>query len=111
MRHRQRRERRRRGASPTMETYALLEHAITHREQVTATYDGEFREFCPHVLGTKNGVPHVLSYQFAGGSTPGLPPEGEWGCFAVDGLTNVTTRPAPWHTSANIFKPQSCLDT
>ncbi len=47
-----------------METYALLEHAIAHREQVIATYDGERREFCPHVLGTKNGARHVLGYQF-----------------------------------------------
>jgi hypothetical protein len=94
-----------------MNNYALLEQAIEHREQVTAVYDGERREFCPHVLGTKNGVKHVLGYQFAGGSTHGLPEGGEWRCFAVDGLMNIATHPGPWHTSANIFNPQSCLDT
>jgi hypothetical protein len=94
-----------------MDTYALLEHAIAHREQVTAMYDGERREFCPHVLGTKDGRKHVLAYQFAGGSVHGLPPGGEWRCFAVDRLVNVSTHPGAWHTSANIFNPQSCLDT
>lgn len=94
-----------------METYALLEHAIAHREQVIATYDGERREFCPHVLGTKNGARHVLGYQFGGGSRHGLPSGGEWRCFDVDGLRNVATRPGTWHTSANVFNPQSCLDT
>lgn len=94
----------------TMDTYALLEHAVTHREQVIATYDGAPRAFCPHALGTKNGTRHVLGYQFAGGSTHGLPPGGEWRCFDVDRLENVATRSGPWHTAVNAFNPQSCLD-
>lgn len=93
-----------------MDVYALLEHAILHREQVIATYEGEMREFCPHALGTKGNERHVLGYQFAGGSKGGLPPGGEWRCFAVDGLWNATTRPGLWHSAPNVFNPQSCLD-
>ncbi len=93
-----------------MDTYTLLEHAILHREQVIATYDGQIREFCPHALGTKGDTRHVLAYQFGGKSTHGLPPQGEWRCFALDRLENVTTRPGEWHTAPNLFNPQSCLD-
>lgn len=93
-----------------MDTEALLEHAILHREQVAATYDGERREFCPHALGTKQGRRHVLAYQFAGASGSGLPPGGEWRCFAVDRLVDAVSRPGPWHTAANLFNAQSCLD-
>ena len=97
-------------ADRTMDTYALLERAITGREQVIATYDGAVREFCPHALGTKRGKPHVLGYQVAGESRHGLPLGGDWRCFAVDRLTHLTTRPGRWHTALNAFNPQSCLD-
>lgn len=93
-----------------MDTYALLEQAILQKEQVRATYEGEVREFCPHALGTKERRRHVLGYQFSGASRSGLPPRGEWRCFAVDKLVNVSTQPGPWHSSANAFNPQSCLD-
>lgn len=94
-----------------MDTYALLERAIAGREQVVATYEGAVREFCPHALGRKGDARHVLAYQFGGESRGGLPRDGEWRCFAVDGLTNVASRPGPWHTATNVFNPQSCLDT
>ncbi len=93
-----------------MDIYALLEHAILHREQVVATYEGEIREFCPHALGTKGQKRHVLGYQFGGASRSGLPAGGEWRCFEVDNLDGVATRPGPWHTAPNVFNPQSCLD-
>lgn len=93
-----------------MDIEALLEHAIVHREQVVANYDGEVREFCPHALGTKERLRHVLAYQFAGSSTSGLPHGGQWRCFAVDRLVNAYSRPGPWHTAANVFNAQSCLD-
>lgn len=94
-----------------MDTYALLERAITEREQVIATYDGVAREFCPHALGLKGDQRHVLGFQFAGASKRGLPQGGDWRCFALDRLTNVATRPGPWHTDTNLFNPQTCLDT
>ena len=93
-----------------MDTYALIERAIAEREQVVASYDGAMREFCPHALGLKGEVRHVLGYQFAGSSKRGLPRGGDWRCFALDRLANVTSRPGPWHTDINLFNPQTCLD-
>jgi len=93
-----------------MDTDALLEQAILHREQVVAVYAGEERAFCPHALGTKGQRRHVLAYQFAGGSRSGLPPGGDWRCFAVDDLERATSRPGPWYTAPNVFNPQACLD-
>ena len=93
-----------------MDVYALLEQAILHRDQVSATYEGEVREFCPHALGAKGGKRHVLGYQFGGASQSGLPAGGEWRCFAVDRLANLSIRPGPWHTAPNVFNPQSYLD-
>jgi hypothetical protein len=89
----------------------LLYQAIGEKKQVIADYDGYHREMCPHVLGWKNGVRHVFSYQFAGGSSQGLPPEGQWKCMDVDGLSNVSLREGPWHTGTRkTDKPQSCVD-
>src|SRR5262245_60449920 len=93
-----------------MDIYALLERAILNREQVVAMYEGEAREFCPHALGKKADVRHVLAYQFGGSSRTGLPPQGDWRCFTVELLENAATRPGPWHTAPNVFNPQSCLD-
>lgn len=92
------------------DTYALLEHAILHRLQVVARYDGTLREFCPHALGRKGRERHVMAFQFGGASQGGLPPGGDWRCFAVDRLSDAGTRPGAWHTAPNLFNPQSCLD-
>jgi hypothetical protein len=43
-----------------VDVYALLRQAILDKSIVSATYDGFPREFCPHALGTKNGVHNVL---------------------------------------------------
>jgi hypothetical protein len=94
----------------TTDTYELLKRAILNKQQVVATYDGAVREFCPHVLGLKQGKRHVLAYQFAGASGSGLPASGEWRCFDVDRLGDAATQPGPWHSAANVFSPQSCLD-
>jgi hypothetical protein len=91
-------------------TYERIKQAIERKEQVVAEYDGAPREFSPHVLGRKDGRSHVLVYQFGGHSSAGRPVRGEWRCLDVAKLRNVTTRPGPWHTAANIFNPQSCLD-
>lgn len=91
--------------------FDLLRQAILERKQVTATYDGYYREMCPHTLGWKDGVRHVLSYQFAGESSQELPPEGQWKCMDVDGLSDVTLRDGDWHTGTRkTGKPQTCVD-
>lgn len=93
-----------------MDTYALLAEAIRTKQQVVARYHGEERIFSPHALGTKQGIEHVLVYQFAGGSVTGLPPGGEWRCLSVDELSEIRLESGAWHTSPNVFNPQSCLD-
>lgn len=88
----------------------ILKNAILNKQQVRAHYDGYYREICPHVIGWKNGVHHVLVYQFAGdGSTP-LPPDGQWKCMDVDKLEILSIASGPWHTSLKPHtKPQTCV--
>jgi hypothetical protein len=66
--------------------------------------------FCPHAIGMKRDREHCLGFQFAGGSSSGLPSGGEWRCFDVNGLTSIFTGSGPWHTGANYTQPQSCVD-
>ncbi|HMI53190.1 MAG TPA: hypothetical protein VK525_16880 [Candidatus Saccharimonadales bacterium] len=90
--------------------YDLIYQAIKEKKPVTANYDGYSREMCPHVLGTKDGVMHVLSLQYAGGSSKGLPPGGQWKCMDVEGLSSITLTNGAWVTGPRkTDKPQSCV--
>jgi hypothetical protein len=82
-----------------------------NKEQVVATYNGVVREFCPHVLGRKGNRQHVLVYQFGVHGSANRPVGAGWRCFDVERLHDLTTRPGPWHSAANVYNPQSCLDT
>jgi hypothetical protein len=93
-----------------LDAYQVLAEAIRSKQEVVARYAGVERVFSPHALGTKRGAQHVLAYQFAGGSRSGLPPEGNWRCLDVAGLSDLRTVPGAWHTAPNVFNPQSCLD-
>ena len=88
----------------------LLVDAIRGKRQVTAYYDGYYREMCPHVIGWKRSAHHVLSFQFGGDSSRGLPAGGEWKCMNVDGLSNLTLRDGPWMTGPGHSRPQTCVD-
>jgi hypothetical protein len=91
--------------------YELLRQAILEKKQVIAVYDGYPREMCPHVLGWKNGIRHVFSFQFAGDSSQGLPAEGGWKCMEVDGLSEVSLRDGPWHTgTTENDKSEGCVE-
>ncbi len=90
-------------------TYALVRLAIEQRRQVHATYSGHRRRMCPHVIGTRDGQPRALFFQFAGGSHRGLPSGGDWRCLPLDGLTEVSTHDGRWHTRAH-SEPQRCID-
>jgi hypothetical protein len=91
------------------DTYALVRRAIEERRQVDATYDGRQRRMCPHVVGTTDGRPRALFFQFAGGSGRGLPPGGDWRCLLLDGLTDISIHDGPWHTRAH-SEPQHCVE-
>lgn len=96
-----------------MNIYNLLRQAILNKQQVIATYNGYYREMCPHALGTKNGKEHCLFYQFGGQSSSGsiIPgAENNWRCIPVSGLTNVLVRVGEWHTAYNHSKRQTCID-
>jgi hypothetical protein len=91
--------------------YSLLYQAIEEKKQVVAMYDGYLREMCPHVLGSKDGVRHVLLFQFAGDSSQGLPPGGQWICMDVDGLSDMSLREGSWFTGPRrVGKSEPCVD-
>lgn len=90
--------------------YSVLRDAIINKLQVTCTYNGYAREISPHVIGMKGGKQQVLSYQFAGESSSGLPPGGEWRCMDVGRISNAESRPGDWHTETSHTQPQTCVD-
>ena len=97
------------------DTYSIVRQAIINKEQVIATYNGQVREMCPHVLGTRDGRPQALFYQFGGFSRSGLGPAGSpdnWRCLPIAGLSGVRTRAGEWHT-ASIYRRhyQMCVDS
>ena len=97
-----------------MSTYAVVRQAIIEKKQVTAVYDGFYREFCPHVIGTKNGKEQALVFQFGGETSKGpiQDPENSdnWRCFELRKLENAAPRPGKWHTFNNHTKGTTCVD-
>ena len=81
-----------------------------NKRQVRATYQGRLREMCPHALGTKNGRPQALFFQFAGESNRGLQPGGDWRCLPLDGLTDVSLHRGPWYSDDRYRQTQTCVD-
>lgn len=80
----------------TTQDIELLRTAIRDLKQVIAYDNGLYREFCPHVLGRKNGVWGVLVWQFAGDSSrPNSLPS--WRHFELRDLTQITLRDGEWH--------------
>jgi hypothetical protein len=90
--------------------YNAVRGAIQNKQIVVADYRGYRREMCPHVIGLKNGRQQCLFFQFAGGSSSGLPPGGEWRCIPIEGLGNVMVKDGQWHTGAAHTRPQTCVD-
>jgi len=96
-----------------MSVYETIKQAVQNRRVISATYDGYYREFCPHVVGTKNGVQMVLCLQSGGQSSKGLDadPAKNWRCVLVSKLADVTLVLGEWTTAPNHSRPQSCVDT
>lgn len=84
--------------------------AMQNKQQITCMYHGFQREICPHTLGYKRGREKVRGFQFAGGSSKGLPPGGEWRCMFIDEITQVQARDGDWHTRDDHLRPQTCVD-
>jgi len=92
------------------DSYQLIRDAIAEKKQVVATYGGHEREMCPHAIGTKNGRSQAIFFQFGGGSSKGLPPEGEWRCLAIDDLSDISVQDGEWRTASNHSQPNTCID-
>ena len=95
------------------ETYNLVRQAIVNKQQVVATYDGHYREMCPHVIGLKRGRMQALFYQFAGTSKSGLGPLGSdtnWRCIPIPKMTNVSVKDGKWYTAPTHTRTQTCVD-
>jgi len=92
------------------DTFAAFRRAILERKQVTCTYRGLQREICPHILGHSKGEEKVLAFQFAGESTSGLPPEGEWRCLRLSDVRNVQMRDGRWYSASRHRAAQTCVE-
>ncbi|TGG94371.1 hypothetical protein [Escherichia coli] len=93
--------------------YNLIAKAIKEKLQVTAYYQGFYREMCPHALGSKKGRKQALFYQFGGESSKGTVTPGStfnWRCIPIDGLTEVTLQSGQWYTAENHSQAQTCVD-
>ncbi|OAE97448.1 hypothetical protein AYJ54_35785 [Bradyrhizobium centrolobii] len=90
-------------------TYELIARAIIERQQVLCFYQGHPRAICPAILGHTNGQEYTLAFQFAGGSSKGLPPEGEWKCFKLAEMSNVELRIGEWHEGSSHRERQQCV--
>ncbi|CQD74040.1 Uncharacterised protein [Yersinia intermedia] len=93
--------------------YDLIAQAIEGKFQITATYQGHYREMCPHALGTKKGKQQALFYQFGGSSSKGLvTPESpfNWRCIPIEGLIDIQLQAGVWHTAQNHSQAQTCID-
>lgn len=91
------------------EAYQVFRQAVVEKKQVVCTYHGLQREVCPHTLGYTNGREQALTFQFAGKSSSGLPPGGEWRCMKLSEVKSAVLRDGPWHTAPDHSRPQTCV--
>ena len=92
------------------ETFRLFHQAILERKQVAFTYRGAPREVCPYILGHKQGVEQVLTFQFAGENERGLKVPGQWKCFQIAEVRSARARVGAWHGDSQDRKTQRCVD-
>jgi hypothetical protein len=94
-------------------SYALVRQAIVEHRIIHATYNGQHREMCPHVIGTKNGKPQALFYQFGGQSNSRpIQPDGSpenWRCIELSKLSDARIADGTWHTAPTHSRPQTCV--
>ncbi len=79
-----------------LDKIALVRDATKNLKQMSASFDGYHRVFCPHVLGTKDGVWRVHAWQFGGRSShqENLP---TWRYFEVNRLAGLASQTGEWH--------------
>jgi hypothetical protein len=88
-------------------TYTLFHNAILGEQQVTCTYEGRYRELCPHIIGTnKSGEEVVLAWQFGGESSGPLP---QWRCLRLANVRDARPRAGRWHEGGSHRTTQTCV--
>ena len=89
--------------------YTIFRNAILGEQQVTCSYEGRYRELCPHIIGTnKAGEEVALAWQFAGSSSGPLP---QWRCLRLANVRDPQARSGPWHEGASHRTTQTCVST
>jgi len=64
-------------------------------------YRDHARASCPHILGyAEDGSEAVLVFQFAGGSSRGLPRSGAWRCFYLADVGDLQAHDGPWRAGS-----------
>src|SRR5258708_29205554 len=90
--------------------YRLIWQAARARKQITCIYGGRYREAGPHILGYKKlGQEAVFVFQFGGDTTSRLPPQGDWRCLDLVGVTDVQLRAGRWQSGTRHTKTQTCI--
>jgi hypothetical protein len=63
-------------------------------------------------LGYKKlGQEAVFAFQFGGDSTSRLPPQGDWRCFDLAGVTDVQLRDGQWHSGTRHTKTKPAFNS
>ena len=57
----------------------------------------------------KLGQEAVFAFQFGGDTTSRLPPQGDWRCLDLAGVTDVQVRAGRWHSGTRHTKTQTCI--
>jgi len=89
--------------------YQLIRRAIESEQQITCTYQGRYRELCPHIIGWTDGAERLLAWQFGGQTSGTLPAGGAWKCLDVAKMSSIAARAGRWHAGASHRKEQTCV--
>jgi len=91
-------------------TYTVFRQAMLGRKLISCTYQGRRRDVAPHILGFKQKAEKARVFQFAGETNSSLPPGGEWRCFALSEVGDVTSYDGPWREGPSHRSRQACVD-
>lgn len=91
--------------------YKIFERAMRRRKRLSCVYDGHPRDLCPIILGhSRGGEERALTFQFAGGSSKGLPRGGQWKCLSLVKASEAELCDGPWIVGSSHTQPQGCVE-
>ena len=89
--------------------YQLIRRAIEGEQQITCTYQGHYRELCPHIIGHTDGEERLLAWQFGGKTSGVLPAGGAWKCLDIAKMSGIAARDERRHAGSSHQKEQTCV--